>query len=230
MPKVFKFEVGDRVEVIKSEYSKADGEVSDLVGKQGFIKDFLYTGNLDYKVRLEGDDTDTFFFESELSKLYTPKIGDLVRLKTTDEEGIVETIDYEYKQVEVRCGVTYKVVGWNKVEIIENGEVKVEEKQGYFSELGQQVGELVDQKQLAYGDSVSKTYKLMQIFLEQYDNGDNTYTIPKSLLKHILLQVRKIDKANRIFSNPDGDLMGENPYQDDVGYSLLGMRMVEGGE
>ena len=105
-------------------------------------------------------------------------------------------------------------------------ESQIQEKL-YFEKLGTEIGNLVDTKQQAYGDSVSKTYKLMQIFLEQYENEDNTYTIPKSLLKHILLQVRMIDKQNRIFSNPDGDLMQENPYQDSVGYSMLGVRMCE---
>jgi hypothetical protein len=97
----------------------------------------------------------------------------------------------------------------------------------YFEQKGLEIGQLVNKKQAAYGDSISKAYKLMQIYLENYDNGDNTYTIPKSLLKHILLQVRIIDKQNRIFNNPDGDLMEENPYADTVGYSLLGMRMCD---
>lgn len=104
---------------------------------------------------------------------------------------------------------------------------EVNSKASYFENMGWDIGKLIDKKQMAYGDSVSKTYKLMQIFLEQYENEDETYTIPKSLLKHILLQVRMIDKQNRIFSNPDGDLMEENPYSDTVGYGMLGVRMCE---
>jgi hypothetical protein len=100
-------------------------------------------------------------------------------------------------------------------------------KLGYFEELGLSIGKLVDQKQRAYGDSVTKCYEIMKVLLQDYKNEDNTYTIPESLLPQMLLEVRKIDKMNRRFSNPDGDLMGENPFQDDVGYSMLGVRLIE---
>ncbi|MEM4994806.1 hypothetical protein WKH56_19790 [Priestia sp. SB1] len=99
---------------------------------------------------------------------------------------------------------------------------------GYFETKATELGKLVDTKQNAYGDSFSKAFDLMKIYLQNYKNEqDNTYTIPESLLQHILLQVRIIDKQNRIFSNPDGDLMQENPYADVGGYSLLGMKMCE---
>jgi len=94
-----------------------------------------------------------------------------------------------------------------------------------YEKKGQELGRLVDEKQKAYGDSVTKTNKLLEVFMEKYDNGDETYTIPKSLLKHIGLMVRVIDKQNRIFSNPDGDLMDESPYKDIGGYSFLGENM-----
>jgi hypothetical protein len=97
---------------------------------------------------------------------------------------------------------------------------------GKFESLGKEIGQLVDLKQKAYGNSVKKTYEIMQILLQDYDNGDGTYTIPKSLLLHMLLTVRDLDKTNRIFSNPDGDLMEEDPYADKTGYGLLGMAMV----
>jgi hypothetical protein len=101
-------------------------------------------------------------------------------------------------------------------------------KLGYFAELGLSIGKLVDQKQKAYGDSVTKCYKIMKVLLENYRNEEEkTYTIPESLLPQMLLDIRKIDKMNRRFSNPDGDLMGENPYQDDSGYDMLGVRLVE---
>lgn len=113
----------------------------------------------------------------------------------------------------------------DELELVEDNEIQVETNS--FKERATKIGELVDTKQKAYGDSVTKAYELMKIFLETYKNEDSTYTIPESLLKHILLQVRMIDKQNRIFSNPDGDLMEENPYADTVGYGLLGMRMCE---
>jgi hypothetical protein len=97
---------------------------------------------------------------------------------------------------------------------------------GKFESLGKEIGQLVDLKQKAYGNSVKKTYEIFQILLQDYDNGDGTYTIPKSLLLHILLTARDLDKTNRLFSNPDGDLMEESPYADKTGYGLLGMAMV----
>lgn len=97
-----------------------------------------------------------------------------------------------------------------------------------FEQLGSDIGKFTDEKQKAYGNSVDKAFELMKIFLREYRNPDHTYTIPESLLKHLLLQVRIIDKQNRIFSNPEGDLMGESPYRDMTGYSLIGTNMDEG--
>lgn len=92
-----------------------------------------------------------------------------------------------------------------------------------FEERGQALGALVDVKQQAYGDSVGKSERLFKIFLEDYWREDlGGYLIKPELLNHLLLQVRIIDKQNRIFSNPSGDLMNESPYQDIGGYSLIG--------
>jgi DNA repair protein RadC len=98
---------------------------------------------------------------------------------------------------------------------------------GTYEQKAQDLGKLVDLKQKSYGNSITKTNELLEVFLSGYDNGDNTYTIPKSLLHHIGLMVRVIDKQNRIFSNPDGDLMSENPYLDISGYGLLGDNLIE---
>lgn len=138
-------------------------------------------------------------------------------------------VDYLLGQAEVEFSDdhTNTVVRFNNLVEAELESDNVEELQlGYFAELGLEVGKLVDEKQKAYGDSVTKCYEIMKVLLKDYKNDDNTYTIPESLLPQMLLDVRKIDKMNRRFSNPDGDLMGENPFQDDVGYSMLGVRMV----
>ncbi len=96
-----------------------------------------------------------------------------------------------------------------------------------FEQLGKEIGAFTDQKQKAYGNSVDKAFEVMKVFLREYKNPDNTYTIPESLLRHLLLQVRIIDKQNRIFSNPNGDLMGESPYTDITGYGMIGIDMTE---
>lgn len=99
----------------------------------------------------------------------------------------------------------------------------------HYKELGEKLGALVDEKQEAYGDSFSKSLTILRVFLESYettdDNGNIYYNIPESVLKHLLIQVRIIDKQFRIFTNPDGDLMGESPYVDIAGYGLLGSQM-----
>lgn len=92
-----------------------------------------------------------------------------------------------------------------------------------YEKIAQEIGKLVEQKQRAYGNSVDVTEELFQVWLKRYQNKDNTYTIPSELLSHLLLMVRMVDKINRIVTNPKGDLMGENPYSDLVGYSLIGV-------
>ena len=98
-----------------------------------------------------------------------------------------------------------------------------------FERYGNELGKLVDNKQKAYGDSITKTVKILHSFLADYDVGDGNYLIPKKLIDHLGLLVRIIDKQNRIISNPEGDLMGETPYRDIAGYGLLGSLLI-GGE
>jgi len=109
-------------------------------------------------------------------------------------------------------------------------------KDGYYEKIGQELGKLVDEKQKAYGNSVSVSIDVLEAFLKPYEaegfyNGEQTvYILPKSLLRHLLLQVRIIDKQCRIFSNPAGDLMGESPYRDIAGYGLIGTGTEENQE
>jgi hypothetical protein len=82
-----------------------------------------------------------------------------------------------------------------------------------FSKIGAQVGKLVHDKQLAYGDSFGRSGEcLRQMFPEgikpeQYDD--------------LLTIARIIDKLFRLANDPRA--FDENPYQDIVGYALLGM-------
>lgn len=99
-----------------------------------------------------------------------------------------------------------------------------------FEQMGQKIGSLVDEKQKAYGNSVDSSFQVMKIYMARYKNADGTYTIPEELLQHIMLMVRIMDKQSRIFSNPKGDLMGESPYQDILGYGMLGTKMQTGGK
>ena len=82
-----------------------------------------------------------------------------------------------------------------------------------FAEIGEEVGKLVHDKRLAYGDSFGRSGEcLRQMFPEgikpnQYDD--------------LLTIARILDKLFRIASDPTA--FDENPYQDIVGYGLMGM-------
>tara|TARA_R110000765_G_scaffold188833_1_gene294202 strand:- start:405 stop:692 length:288 start_codon:yes stop_codon:yes gene_type:complete len=82
-----------------------------------------------------------------------------------------------------------------------------------FSDIGAEVGKLVSDKQRAYGDSFGRSGEcLRQMFPEgiQPDQYDDLLTI-----------ARILDKLFRIANNPTA--FDENPYQDIVGYGLMGM-------
>lgn len=92
----------------------------------------------------------------------------------------------------------------------ESGEVEA----GTFSKLGTSVGELVDEKNEAYGDSFSKCGEFLQLL---YPDGVQ----PKQYVDMLGI-VRIFDKQMRIATNPGA--FEENPWQDIVGYGLLGMK------
>jgi hypothetical protein len=85
--------------------------------------------------------------------------------------------------------------------------------QGEYERLALEIGKLVDTKQKAYGDSFSKAEDFLRIL---YPNG-----IRKHQYKDLLTIVRIFDKLMRIAT--DKDALGESPYQDLAGYSLLGL-------
>jgi hypothetical protein len=84
-----------------------------------------------------------------------------------------------------------------------------------YTEIGQSVGKLVDAKQAAYGDAISKTGAIMRVL---YPQG-----VLVEKLDDMLLVVRVLDKLCRI-TNGDKKAFGESPWRDVAGYGLLGMR------
>ena len=83
-----------------------------------------------------------------------------------------------------------------------------------YAKLGAEIGALVQAKQIAYGDSFSKSGAVMRIF---YPNG-----ISPRQMDNALTIVRVIDKIFRVASAPEsGDPMGESPWRDICGYSQL---------
>lgn len=148
------------------------------------------------------------------------------------------THESKFKIVEYKKGYVYPikaasidypeiVIDLKEIEVSGKIENSIKAKESTYEEKGRKLGALVDQKQLAYGNAITQTYEVVKAFMTPYFNEEEkTYTIPQSLLQHLLLQVRIIDKQNRIFNNPSGDLMSESPYGDLGGYGLLGSNMV----
>jgi len=85
--------------------------------------------------------------------------------------------------------------------------------------IAKNTAELVAEKNNAYGDSVRKTAKIMQIL---YSNGISYDQIPAALVT-----VRVLDKLSRIANDPEYG--GEDPAQDITGYGLLLQELVKNG-
>jgi hypothetical protein len=83
---------------------------------------------------------------------------------------------------------------------------------GKYEKLGQEIGQLVDEKNKAYGDSFGQVGKFLEIL---YPDG-----IPVSAYTDALCIVRIFDKLKRIAT--DKNALGESPYRDICGYALLG--------
>lgn len=82
-----------------------------------------------------------------------------------------------------------------------------------YKDLGTEVGELVESKQAAYGDSFNQCGEFLQLL---WPNG-----VPIESYPDMLCVVRIFDKLKRIATNKEWN--GESPYRDIVGYSLLGL-------
>jgi len=86
-------------------------------------------------------------------------------------------------------------------------------------ELAREIGQLVAEKNAAYGDSVRKSAKIMQTL---YPEGIKFDQIPASLVT-----VRILDKLCRIANDPKYG--GEDPASDITGYGLLLRELVKNG-
>lgn len=160
MPKVFKYEVGDKVRVDNYFGNKEHS----LAGKTGKIIGLRENGNYDYNVKFDDKSPPSTFRESELTKLneYIPKIGDLVKLKTTGEEGIIVAIDDVHKQAEMRFNSNpnlYQVYGWNKYEPVEVNTRKSWDQ--YFMDIAETVATRATCDRLHVGCVIVKDKKIV---------------------------------------------------------------------
>jgi len=81
-----------------------------------------------------------------------------------------------------------------------------------FLNIATEIGNLVDEKNAAYGDSVNTSAEAFKLL---YPNG-----IKIEQYSDALLLVRIWDKMKRIATRKDA--FGESPFEDISGYSLLG--------
>lgn len=88
---------------------------------------------------------------------------------------------------------------------------------GKYEELAKRVGQLVDEKNKAYGNSFGEAGDFLKIL---YPNG-----VQPDQYVDLLCVVRIFDKLKRIATKKDA--FGESPYNDIVGYGLLGLNMDE---
>lgn len=87
----------------------------------------------------------------------------------------------------------------------------------HFSDIGLEVGELVAEKQKAYGDSFGKSGEVLR---QLYPDG-----IKPEQYDDMMTITRILDKLFRIATHPNA--FSENPYKDIAGYALLGMKRFE---
>lgn len=82
-----------------------------------------------------------------------------------------------------------------------------------YEQIGTQIGELVQKKNEAYGDSFGQACKILEVL---YPDG-----IDPSQYRDALAITRVIDKLFRLANKKDA--FGESPWRDICGYAILGV-------
>lgn len=81
-----------------------------------------------------------------------------------------------------------------------------------YSETAKEIGQLVEKKNEAYGNSFAKSEEMLKIL---YPDG-----IPEDSYEDVLLLARIFDKMMRIANRKEA--FDEDPYRDIAGYGILG--------
>lgn len=92
-----------------------------------------------------------------------------------------------------------------------------EKKASQFEEIAIECGNLVTEKNTAYGNSFEDCEEFLKLL---YPNGVST-----EQYGDMLCVVRIFDKLKRIAT--DKDALGESPYRDIIGYGILGAERDE---
>lgn len=82
-----------------------------------------------------------------------------------------------------------------------------------FKKIGTEIGQLVDEKNAAYGSSFAKSQQILKVL---YPNG-----IQPGQYQDMLAVTRIIDKLFRIATKKEA--LGESPFKDIAGYGILGV-------
>jgi hypothetical protein len=85
--------------------------------------------------------------------------------------------------------------------------------EGIHEQLGRQIGKLVDDKDISYGNAIDTVPALMRVL---YPNG-----VKPEQYRDFCLLVRDMDKSCRIALGVK-KFQGENPWLDKAGYGLRG--------
>lgn len=113
-----------------------------------------------------------------------------------------------------RCGTPFRAAR-GRTRCLEC--VSREPPAGRYEAAGRALGSLVDVKQAAYGDSFGRAGDVLRIL---YPTG-----IRPEQYRDALAVTRVLDKLFRIAT--DRDALGESPWRDIGGYSLLGAAAAE---
>jgi hypothetical protein len=82
-----------------------------------------------------------------------------------------------------------------------------------FEKIATEIGQLVQEKNLAYGDSFGQACRILEVL---YPNG-----IKPDQYRDALAITRVIDKLFRLANKKDA--FGESPWRDICGYAILGV-------
>jgi hypothetical protein len=82
-----------------------------------------------------------------------------------------------------------------------------------FEKIGTEIGQLVDEKNAAYGSSFAKSQEILKVL---YPEG-----IQPDQYQDMLAVTRIIDKLFRIATQKEA--FGESPFKDIAGYGILGI-------
>lgn len=82
-----------------------------------------------------------------------------------------------------------------------------------LSEIGKEIGELVEEKNQAYGSAFDKAGKILEVL---YPDG-----IKPDQYSDMLATVRILDKLFRVATNKKA--FNEEPWKDVAGYGILGV-------